>query len=57
MELISRPRYEDFDIKYRNRNRWNWLGNGFCQRDVNGQDITFFWGLVDGIDEQRDYLV
>jgi len=57
MELISHPRYEDYDIKYLSRNRWHWLGNGFTQRDVNGQDITFFWGLVDDVDKQRDYDV
>lgn len=57
MELISSLRPEDFDITYRSTNRWNWLGNGFTQRDVNGKDITWYMGLVDGLDKQRDYVV
>lgn len=57
MELISSLRPEDFDITYQSTNRWNFLGNGFTQRDVNGKDITWYMGLVDGIDKQRDYVV
>ncbi|KEF56739.1 uncharacterized protein A1O9_06929 [Exophiala aquamarina CBS 119918] len=57
MELISSLRPEDFNITYQCKNRWNFLGNGFTQRDVNGKDITWYMGLVDGIDKQRDYVV
>ncbi|KIW81124.1 hypothetical protein Z517_04147 [Fonsecaea pedrosoi CBS 271.37] len=57
MELLSSPRYEDYHIKYRHGNAWYWLGNGFSMRDLDGRDLTFYLGLVDGIDEQRDYDV
>ena len=57
MEVLERPRYEDFDIKYKNRNRWQYLGNGFSTRDVDGRDITWYWGLVDGVDEQRSHEI
>ncbi|KAJ6005156.1 FAD/NAD-P-binding domain-containing protein [Penicillium sp. IBT 35674x] len=57
MELLEKPRYEDYDITYWGKNMWAWLGNGFTQRDVDGRDITWFLGLVDGIDQQRDYVI
>lgn len=34
---------------------WQWLGNGFSLRDVDGKDTTWYWGLIDGKDEQKDY--
>ncbi|OCK73333.1 FAD/NAD-P-binding domain-containing protein [Lepidopterella palustris CBS 459.81] len=54
-ELVETPRYEDYDITYRSRNMWAWLGNGFSLRDLDGRDPTWFWGLSDGIDEDRDF--
>jgi len=57
MELLAKPRFEDFDIKYRSRNMWQFLGNGFSKRDIDGRDITWYWGLIDGIDEQRNYEI
>lgn len=40
MELINQPRYEDYDIKYHDMNRWAFLGNGWSVRDYDGRDIT-----------------
>jgi hypothetical protein len=57
MELIETPRYEDYEIQYRNRNVWHWLGNGFSTRDLDGRDLTWYMGLVDGRDEQRHFDV
>ncbi len=57
MELIENPRYEDYDIVYRSRNVWSFLGNGFSLRDNDGRDLTYYMGLVDGEDRQRDYDV
>ncbi|KAK6368219.1 hypothetical protein LTS17_009960 [Exophiala oligosperma] len=57
MELLSSLRPEDFNITYRSTNRWNWLGNGYAMRDVDGKDLTWYLGLVDGIDKQRDYAL
>lgn len=55
MELIEHPRYEDFEIRYKHRNRWGFLGNGFSMGDHNGRDLTWFWGLVDERDKQEEY--
>ncbi|OAP58404.1 hypothetical protein AYL99_07494 [Fonsecaea erecta] len=57
MELIATPRYEDYEIQYRNRNVWYWLGNGFSTRDLDGRDLTWYLGLVDGKDEQQYFDV
>lgn len=57
MQLLSSPRYEDYEVKYRHGNAWYWLGNGYSMRDLDGRDLTPYLGLVDGIDEQRDYDV
>ncbi|KAH8701505.1 steroid monooxygenase [Talaromyces proteolyticus] len=46
MELLAQPRFEDFDIEYKNQNRWQWLGNGFSIHDVDGSDNTWFWGTL-----------
>jgi len=56
LELLRAPRYEDFDIKYRDRgNRFAFLGNGFEVRESDGRDITDYLGLLDGVDEQPVY--
>ncbi|EXJ69271.1 uncharacterized protein A1O5_07307 [Cladophialophora psammophila CBS 110553] len=55
MELISSPRYEDYDIKYHDMNRWAFLGNGWSTRDYDGRDITWFWGMVNGKDKKEEY--
>lgn len=55
--MLAQPRYEDYDIEYCARNMWSWLGNGFSERDLDGRDGTWYMGLVDGIDKQRDYDV
>ena len=55
MELLERPRFEDFHIKYKNRIRWQFLGNGFSLRDVDGRDITWFWGLIGDEDKQQSF--
>ncbi|KAF2812378.1 FAD/NAD-P-binding domain-containing protein [Mytilinidion resinicola] len=54
-ELVSTPRYEDYEITYHGKNMWAWLGNGFSLRDVDGRDNTWYWGQVDGLDEETDY--
>lgn len=56
MELLSVPRYEDYEIEYRHGNAWYWLGNGYSSRDTDGRDLTWYMGLVDGEDRQREYL-
>jgi hypothetical protein len=56
-ELVSSPRYEDYEIEYDSNNVWSWLGNGFSTRDLDGRDLTKHMGLLDGLDRQIDYDV
>lgn len=54
-EMLGKLRLEDYDIQYVNRlNRFEFLGNGFTMREFDGRDITNYWGLLDGKDEQRN---
>jgi len=57
LELMSHPRYEDFDIDYWDANRYAFLGNGFQTREFDGRDITNYLGCLDdeGKDIQPDY--
>ena len=55
MMLMSRPRLQDYDYKYRSMNMWNWLGNGFSTRDVDGTDLTWYLGTVDDEDRQQEW--
>ncbi|KAJ5370220.1 uncharacterized protein N7496_006312 [Penicillium cataractarum] len=41
-EMLHDLRGEDFDIKYRSRNEFRFLGNGFTQRDANGDDLAYY---------------
>ncbi|TKA55844.1 hypothetical protein B0A49_13011 [Cryomyces minteri] len=55
LELLKRPRYEDYEIEYLDDNCFAWLGNGFETREFDGRDITNYLGLLDAKDEQPDY--
>ncbi|KAJ3998549.1 FAD/NAD-P-binding domain-containing protein [Lentinula boryana] len=56
IELLTNPRWEDWDYEYGYMgNRFGYLGNGFTMREVDGRDTTFYYGLLDGKDEQPDY--
>lgn len=35
-------RGEDFDITYRSKNRFRFMGNGYTEREVNDGDLAFF---------------
>lgn len=52
LTMLQRPRFEDFDIEYLSQNRFNFLGNGFDTRESDGRDITWYFGLLEGKDEQ-----
>ena len=51
-DLLSQPRYEDYDIKYMSGNQWEFLGNGFHMREFDGRDTTYWMGLLDQEDRQ-----
>jgi hypothetical protein len=55
LELMRNPRFEDYEIEYRDENRFAFLGNGFEVREFDGRDITDYLGLLDGKDEQPVY--
>lgn len=40
--MLQDLRGEDFDIKYKSRNEFRFLGNGFTQRDTNGGDLAYY---------------
>lgn len=41
IEMMYRPRFQDYDYTYRTKNMWAWLGNGFSTRDHDGRDLTW----------------
>ncbi|KKY27757.1 putative flavin-binding monooxygenase [Diplodia seriata] len=51
-ETMKAPRWEDYVLNYADRNRFYYLGNGFAAREVDGRDITWYLGLLDGKDVQ-----
>ncbi|KAL0256797.1 hypothetical protein SLS55_009194 [Diplodia seriata] len=51
-ETMKAPRWEDYVLSYADRNRFYYLGNGFAAREVDGRDITWYLGLLDGKDVQ-----
>ncbi|KAJ7221713.1 FAD/NAD-P-binding domain-containing protein [Mycena pura] len=54
MELLANIRWEDWDYEYGYAgNRFGYLGNGFTRREKDGRD--FYYGLLNGMDEQPDY--
>ncbi|KAJ7063538.1 FAD/NAD-P-binding domain-containing protein [Mycena amicta] len=55
-ELLTNLRWEDWEYEYGYAgNRFGHLGNGFTSRDSDGRDTTFYYGFLDGTDEQPDY--
>ncbi|KAJ6488487.1 FAD/NAD-P-binding domain-containing protein [Mycena vitilis] len=56
IELLNSIRWEDWDYEYGYAgNRFGYLGNGFTKREKDGRDTTFYYGFLDGKDEQPDY--
>ncbi|KAF2114151.1 hypothetical protein BDV96DRAFT_577669 [Lophiotrema nucula] len=57
LEILRRPRYEDFEIEYWDDNVFAFLGNGFEVREFDGRDITNYLGCLDeeGRDVQPEY--
>lgn len=43
-DLISAPRFEDYDIEYWNPNRFSFLGNGFSAVEYAGGDLAWYLG-------------
>lgn len=47
-ELLSTPRFEDYEITYWSDNPFQFLGNGFALIEFNGGDISHYVGGADG---------
>ncbi|KAF2745554.1 FAD/NAD(P)-binding domain-containing protein [Sporormia fimetaria CBS 119925] len=47
LQMMSAPRYEDFDIEYWDDNVFAFMGNGFELREFDGRDITNYLGSLD----------
>ncbi|KIX97106.1 uncharacterized protein Z520_07220 [Fonsecaea multimorphosa CBS 102226] len=41
-DCIENIRGEDFDVRYRSRNRWRFLGNGFTELERQGGDLAYY---------------
>lgn len=54
-ETMAMPRWEDYEIKHLEGNRFAYLGNGFAARESDGRDLSWYLGALDGNDEQPDY--
>ncbi|KAE8325428.1 putative MoxY [Aspergillus sergii] len=52
LTVLRTPRYEDYEIEYLTKNRFNYPGDGFDVREYDGRDLTWYYGLVDGQDKQ-----
>lgn len=48
LRLLKEPRFEDFDITYDESNMFAFLGNGFALEEVNGNDMTYYLGTLQG---------
>lgn len=40
--MLENPRYEHYNIQYRSRNRFEFMGNGFTLPEVNGADVAWY---------------
>lgn len=40
--LLENPRFEDYKIEYRSRNRFEFMGNGFTLPEVAGEDVAWY---------------
>ncbi|KAK4635895.1 FAD-binding monooxygenase moxY [Fulvia fulva] len=52
LTVLQHPRFEHFDIEYRDGNSCSFLGNGFDVRETDGRDLTWYMGFLDGEDKQ-----
>ncbi|OQV00815.1 hypothetical protein CLAIMM_06263 [Cladophialophora immunda] len=42
LELMSQPRWEDWDLTYMTRNRFHFLGRGKTEREAHGGDLAYY---------------
>ena len=56
LQMLQKPRFEDYEIEYLSGNAFNYLGDGFHVREFDGSDITWYQGILHGVDRQPDDL-
>jgi hypothetical protein len=44
LEAIGSPRFEDYDVVYRSKNRWTFLGNGKSEVEGRRSDLSWYLG-------------
>lgn len=42
MDVMSQPRWEDFEFSYLKNNRFGYFGIGKTEREKNGGDLSFY---------------
>lgn len=42
MDVMSQPRWEDFEFQYLKNNRFGYLGIGKTEREKSGGDLSFY---------------
>jgi hypothetical protein len=42
MESVRNPRQQDFEFTYLSKNRFEYLGNGLCLRDVKKEELGWY---------------
>jgi hypothetical protein len=42
LELMSSPRWEDFDIEYLTHNRFQYMGSGKSLKEDSGGDLAYY---------------
>jgi hypothetical protein len=52
---MEKPRFEDYEIDYMSSlNPLEFMGNGFALREIDGRDLSYYLGLVNGEDKMLD---
>ncbi|THX76756.1 steroid monooxygenase [Aureobasidium pullulans] len=54
-ETLEKVRWEDYDLKHVEKNRFAYLSNGFASRESDGRDLSWYLGLLDGKDTQPEF--
>jgi len=52
LAILEETRFEHFNYAYLYSNPMSFLGNGWHERQLDGRDITWYYGLIDGKDKQ-----
>lgn len=45
---MNTVKWEDYEITHAEKNRFAYLANGFCAREFDGRDLSWYIGLLDG---------